>query len=117
MFGLRPKSVHTLQPGDISKLIGTPEGTVVMKCVGRKPADTTKKLETERVRLEKEIRDKKTQMEIPKLFKELSDQAQAKVFIKKQQTQADLEREVAKELQPNNGIVPAGGFPNKPPSK
>lgn len=109
------KEAFSLQPGEISKLVGTPEGTVVLKCVGRKPADATKNLEAERPKLEKEIRDKKTQMEIPKLFKELQDQAQPKLFIRKQTTQADLEREVAKELQ--SGVVPASATGPKPPSK
>jgi hypothetical protein len=110
------KEAFSLQPGEMSKLIGTPEGTVVLKCVGRKPADTTKTLEAERAKLEKEIREKKTQMELPKLFKELQDQAQPKLFIKKPMTQANLERDVAKELQPG-GVVPAGGIMPKPPSK
>src|SRR5262249_12019871 len=100
------KEAFSLQPGEVSRLVGTPEGTVVLKCVRRIPADANKKLETEKPALEKEIRDKKMQLEIPKLFKELQDQAQAKLFIKKQLSQEDLERDVKRELQ--GGVVPAG---------
>ncbi len=110
------KEAFSLQPGEISKLVGTPEGTVVLKCVGRKPADISKRFEAEKPKLEKEIREKKTQIEMPKLFKELQDQAQPRLFIKKQKTQAELERDVARELQPG-GIMPAGGIPPKPPTK
>jgi hypothetical protein len=109
------KEAFSLQPGDVSRLIGTPEGTVVMKCVRRHPADTSKKIETERAKLEKEIRDKKLQLEIPKLFKELHDQAQVKCFIKKKMTEAELERDVARQLQ--GGVMPAGALAPKPPSK
>jgi hypothetical protein len=109
------KEAFSLKPGEISRLIGTPEGTVVIKCVGRVPPNTTKTLDGERARLEKEIREKKIALEIPKLFKEISDQAQAKLFIKKQKTQFEMGREVARELQ--GPVVPAGGVVPKPSNK
>jgi hypothetical protein len=107
------KEAFSLRPGEVSRLIGTPEGTVVLKCIGRKPADSSKNLAAEKPKLEKEIREKKIQMEMPKLFKELQEEAQPKLFVKKQPTQEELEREVKRELQ--GGVVPAGATAPKPP--
>jgi hypothetical protein len=110
------KEAFSLQPGEISRLIATPEGTVVLKCVRRIPADTSKRYENEKHNLDKEIRDKKTQLELPKLFKELQEQAQPKLFVKRPTLQEDLEREVKKELQ-SGGIVPAGAVIPKAPNR
>ena len=93
------KEAFNLQPGELSRLIGTPEGTVVLKCVRRVPPDTTKTLANERANLQKEIMDKKVQQEIPKVFAELREQAKAKLFIKKPTSQEELERDVKHELQ------------------
>jgi hypothetical protein len=114
------KEAFSLQPGEVSRLIGTPEGTAVLKCIKRIPPDTSKKLEQVRPTLEKEIIDKKTQLELAKFFKELQDQAQPKLFIKNYTTQADLERDVKRELQ--GGSLPDVRGPverplQKPPMK
>ena len=93
------KEAFSLQPGELSRLIGTPEGTVVLKCVRRIPPDKSKKLETERANLQKEIMDKKVQAEIPKVFAELREQAKPKLFLRKSTTQEELERAVKQELQ------------------
>jgi hypothetical protein len=100
------KEAFSLQPGEISRLIGTPEGSVVLKCVRRIPPDGSKKLETERAALRKEIFEKKIQMEMPKVFKELQGEAQAKLFLKKYTTEEELEREVKRELQGGPGSNP-----------
>jgi hypothetical protein len=108
------KEAFSLQPGEISKLIDTPQGSVVLRCVKRLPPDTGKKLEAERPKLEKEIIEKKIQQEIPIVFKELQDAAQAKLFLKKYTTQEELERDVVRDLQ--GGVAPAGPG-SKPPAK
>jgi PPIC-type PPIASE domain len=102
------KEAFSLQPGEISRLIGTPEGSVVLKCVHRIPADKSKSLAAEREHLQKEIFEKKLQLEMPKLFKELRAQAEPKSFIKRATTQEELEREVTKELK-------SAASPKKPP--
>jgi hypothetical protein len=104
------KEAFSLQPGEVSKLIGTPQGTVVLKCVKRIPADTSKKLEAVRPALEKEIIEKKTQLEIPKLFKELQAEAKPRLFLKKYTTQEELERDVRRDLQ-------ADGVPDLAPAR
>ena len=69
------REAFKLQPGEISALIATPDGIVVIKCVKRIPADTTVSLESDRPRLYKEIFEKKVQQEIPKAFIDLAKQA------------------------------------------
>lgn len=107
------KEAFSLQPGDISRIIGTPQGSAVLKCVRRIPPDTSKKPETEKPRLEKEIFERKLRAELPRLFKELQDKAQAKVFLKHTTTQEELERAVKHELQQE----PAQAGPRPPQGK
>jgi hypothetical protein len=93
------KEAFSLQPGEISRLIDTPQGTVVIKCIRRRPAEKDHTLDKEREVLRREIFDKKLQLEMPKLFKELQEQAAPKLFLKKYITEAELERDVKRELQ------------------
>lgn len=106
------KEAFSLQSGEISRLIATPEGIAVLKCIKRIPPDKTKTLEKERPALEKEIIEKKIQAEIPKLFQELREQAQPKLFLKVTTTQADLERDVRRDLK---SAAPTTG--PRPPTK
>jgi hypothetical protein len=104
------KEAFSLQPGEVSRLIETPEGLALLKCVKRIPPDTSKSLDKERPALEKEVIERKIQVEIPNLVKELRAQAQPKLFLQKAVTQEELERAVKQELR--------GGPPQaKPPAK
>ena len=49
--------------------------------------------------LAKEVFDKKLQAEIPRLFKELHDQADPQLFLKAAVTEEDIVRRAGKELQ------------------
>lgn len=100
------KEAFNLQPGEISRLIDTPQGIAVLRCVKRIPPDKTKTLEKERPNLEKEIIEKKIQAEIPKLFAELKEQAQPKLFLKLMTTQEEMERDVRKDLKAAPGAAP-----------
>jgi parvulin-like peptidyl-prolyl isomerase len=93
------KAAFALQPGELSRVLDTPQGLVVLKCVQRLAPNKSKKLEEVRDQLSKEVFDKKLQREIPQYFKELSDQAQPKLLLKHQFTEDELVREVQKELQ------------------
>lgn len=93
------KEAFSLQPGEVSRLVETPQGLALLKCVKRLPSDQTKSLEKERPALEKEIIEKKIQLEIPKLVKELKDQAQPKLFLHQVTTEEDLERAVKQEFK------------------
>jgi hypothetical protein len=91
-----------LHPGELSSVLDTPQGIVVLKCVKRIPPDQTKKLETERATLEKEVFERKLQHELPDLFKEMRDKAQPMLFLKSNTSEADLKREVQQEIQSAN---------------
>jgi parvulin-like peptidyl-prolyl isomerase len=93
------KVAFSLQPGEVSQLVDTPEGVVVIKCVEHIPADKNTKMADVREKLEKVILDKKVQLEIPKVFKELKDQADPKKVMYTPQTQEEMEREVIKEIK------------------
>jgi PPIC-type PPIASE domain len=75
------REAFKLQPDELSPLIATPEGIVVIKCVKRIPAQTDVSLESQRTRLYKEVFEKKVQQEIPKEFLELAKQAKVKQLL------------------------------------
>ncbi|MBV9121994.1 MAG: peptidylprolyl isomerase [Planctomycetes bacterium] len=100
------KQAFALHPGEVSPVIGTPEGPVILKCVRHIPADTEKSLAKERASLEKEVYDKKVQQMIPVVFKELRDKAQPNLILKNYTTEEELLRDVRQSL--SEGAPPAG---------
>ena len=110
------KAAFDLHPGEITRLIETPQGHVVIKCDRRIPPDTNVKLEQERDRLVKEIHEKKVQIEMQVVFKELRDKANPKLFLKGTAQPEDLQAEAAKAMQ---GLPPLGSAPaaQKPPAR
>jgi parvulin-like peptidyl-prolyl isomerase len=97
------KVAFALKPGEVSRVLETPEGLMVIKCVKRLPPDTSKSLEKERDRLTKEVFDKKLQVEIGAVFQELRKQANPVFILKKEMTEDDLKRQVEKELSSDTG--------------
>jgi hypothetical protein len=95
------KAAFSLSPGEVSALIETPDGTVIIKCIERIPAAKKDLTEADRETLRKEILDQKILEEIPKVLKELRDQAEPHYFIKKQ-TAEEMYGSVARDA----GIVP-----------
>jgi len=90
-----------LDPGQISRVIETPQGLVVLKCIRHIPAQTGVTLDAaERAKLEKEIIERKVaQVEIPKMFKQLHDQANPQLFLgKKVETEDELIRQAREAL-------------------
>ncbi len=86
-------------PGEISHVIETPQGLVVIKCLKHLPPDTTK-LEEVREQLTKDIINRKiNQQEIPKVFSELRAEARPVLFLKEGETEEELLREAQRELQ------------------
>jgi len=89
-----------LNPGELSRLIDTPTGMVVIKCIGFVEADKTKDFDKERPSLVKEVVDRKLSKEIPKVFELLKAEAKPQLFLKGEGTKlSDLEREAYEELQ------------------
>jgi hypothetical protein len=104
------KAAFGLKPGEISQVIETPQGLVVIKCLQHVPPDG-KKLEEVRAELVKDIINRKiSQQEIPKLFNELRTAAHPTIFLKEGTTEEELMREVRQELQDETPkITPVAG--------
>jgi hypothetical protein len=92
------KEAFSLKPGEVSALIETPEGYVVLKCDKRNPPDPSKKLDSVRVELKELVLQKKIEAEIPKFFKEIREQAQPNFILKKAIREEDLIRDAQKAL-------------------
>jgi len=92
------KEAFSLQPSDVSRVIQTPEGYVVFKCDERIPADSNVKLEEVRAALVKEVIEKKTRQEIPRMFADLKKAAGPRQLLKNPEQPTDLAAEVEREL-------------------
>src|SRR5262249_21642953 len=84
---LEKEAFDNLDVGEVSGLLETPEGFVVLKVLQRIPPQTDVKLADVQAKLEKEIIEKKVQAEVPILFAELKKQADPRLLIKKGETQ------------------------------
>jgi parvulin-like peptidyl-prolyl isomerase len=84
------REAFKLQPGEMSGLIGTPQGQVVIKCDKRIPPDTSVKLEQVRDKLTKEILEKKMQQVMMEVFKDLRDKARPRYLLRVQGQTQDL---------------------------
>lgn len=93
------KAVFALHEGDVSEVIESGQWIVVLKCLRRIPADKTKKLADVRDTLHKEVLAKKTQVEIPKLFRELREQAKPQLFLQHSTHEEDFLRQVREDLK------------------
>jgi hypothetical protein len=103
-----------LDPGQISRVIETPQGLVVVKCLKHIPAQTGVTLDaSERTKLEKDIIDRKVaQVEIPKMFKQLRDQASPQLFLGKK---VETEEELTKQAREALSSDATSGLPKHPP--
>jgi parvulin-like peptidyl-prolyl isomerase len=88
-----------LREGEMTTLIGTPEGNAVFKLEKRIPANTSITLDSVREKLTKEVFEKKVQMEMQTAFHTLRDSARVKVLLKDANKPVDLV-ESTKELLP-----------------
>jgi hypothetical protein len=96
------KEVFELQPGEVSRLIGTPEGTVIVKCDAREPAAAAKTLQDVREQLTLDIVERKTQLEMPKVFAELRRDAKPRFMLKDPNKVEDITADVGAELKELN---------------
>ncbi|MFL5244907.1 MAG: peptidylprolyl isomerase [Gemmataceae bacterium] len=108
------QTLFSLEKGEVSPILETPEGFVVVKCLARLPADQTKKLEAVRPELEKEVIEKKTQLEIGKVFDELKKKANAKIYLKKPDNDNDYRQAAEQELR-GNSLGKSSSPASKPP--
>src|SRR5262245_66625002 len=91
--GVHPEveqQAFALQPGEVSRLIVTPDGTVVLKVDKKLPADASVKFEAVSEALKREVYEKKLQQEIPAQFKTIRDEAKPVFILKRSTTAQDL---------------------------
>lgn len=70
-----------MQDNQMSEVLETPEGHVILLREKLLPAKTGKKLEDEKEALRKEFAEAKLRVEVPKLFKELREKAMVQDFL------------------------------------
>jgi hypothetical protein len=104
------RELFSLKAGEVSKLVETTEGIVVMKCDRLVPPDGTVSLESVRGKLQKEVAERLTQVQMPIVFAEMRKQADPRLLIKDPSRPEDLTAEVTRELK---GMGP----PEKPKGK
>lgn len=96
-----------LKVGEVSQLIEAGDSVVMIKCLAHVPPKNEKKLEDVREELSRDIVNRKIQqIEIKKLFAELSEQARPRLFLKGSMTDEDVMREARQEL--HSTAPPAG---------
>jgi hypothetical protein len=105
------RAAFTLQPGEVSSLIETPEGIVVLKMDKVVPPNTTVKLEDKREDLRKEVYEKKVTAEIPVVFKKMRDEAKPVMILKRANDPASIKEAAAEELKQDGVIKPASAGP------
>jgi hypothetical protein len=116
---LEKVAFEQLDVGEISPVISTEHGPVVIKLLEKIPPQGNVSLESVRPKLEKEIIEKKRQQEIPILFAELKKQADPKLLLKKYETQEELEGDVHRELNSTElrGVLDAQNQLGLPPEQ
>jgi parvulin-like peptidyl-prolyl isomerase len=115
------KEAFSLKPGEVSKLLTLPDGSrAILKCVQHIPRDTTKRLEgEEREKLYREVTEVRLTQMVPQLFKQLRDQANPQIYMKRTLKAEDIERAVRNNMAPPavmtapagppTGVIPASG--------
>jgi foldase protein PrsA len=99
------REAFSLHPGEVSGIIDTPDGSIVVfKCDRRIPADTTVTLKDVQAKLEKEIIDKKTQAELPKVFEELKAEAHPVIFLGHEETEEEMNQRSVELLKATENL-------------
>jgi hypothetical protein len=98
------KEAFSLKPGEVSRLISTPQGTICLRCDKLIPADETKKFEEIKEAMRKDVFEKKLEADVPKLFMSLRDEAKPVFILKKNTSAEELKRDVEDEFKPTGGV-------------
>jgi len=101
------REIFSLNPGDCSRLIGSPEGVVLVKVDRRIPASTSVPLASVREKLVADILQRKVKNEVPRIFAELRKTANPRMLLKEPGRVEDLGAEVENELRQTGFIPPA----------
>lgn len=107
------REMFSLNPGEVSRLVGSPEGTVLVKCDRRIPADSSVSLETVRETLTQEVLQRKLRVEIPRYFADLRKNANPRIMLKDPNRVEDF-TSVGKELEQAGYVAPPSTVMPKP---
>ena len=100
--------VADLATGEVSTLVGTAQGQVVIRCDKRIPPDTKVKLEQVREQLSGDVLERKVQQEMQVAFNELKAKAKPQLILRPTLQVEDLAAST-KELMSGLPPVGAGG--------
>jgi hypothetical protein len=103
------KAAFALQPNEVSPVIGTPEGLIIVKCDKRIPADTTINLESVREKITAEIIEKKIAAEIPVAFAEMRKRANPQLILQGTNQMDDLTKTIAPLIKEVDDALKAVG--------
>jgi parvulin-like peptidyl-prolyl isomerase len=93
------REAFRLQPGELSPIIDTPQGKVVLRLDRRIPPDSSVKLEQVKDKLTAEILAKKNEMEMQVYFAELKQNARPRLLLKAANVPQDMVRDSEKLLK------------------
>jgi hypothetical protein len=99
------KVLFSLKEGEISQLFQVSAGIMCVKCVKIIPPDATADFNKVRAALEKEVFEKKLNLEIPKFFGDLKKRADPHVYLKGPPTPKEF-REGTNQILQTGGITP-----------
>ncbi len=106
------RAAFNLQPGEVSAVIATPQGDVVIKLDQRIPPVTSTTLAMVRGEMEKEVFAKKLQSEMQIVFKEMKEKAAPHLLLRSANVPEDLAAEtkrITADLPPLNAPLPGRG--------
>ncbi|MCI0459293.1 MAG: hypothetical protein L0Z62_20280 [Gemmataceae bacterium] len=107
-------------PGDVSSRLQMPDGSwVILKLVRHIPAQTTKNLGEERMKLHEEVSRVKLAQMIPEKFQEMRRQANPNLLLRRenQLSRHEQERQIQEELKGVPGMPALGPPPSPLPKK
>ncbi len=98
------KEAFSLKPGEISQVIGMPDNTaLIIMCEKHLPADATKRFDTEKLNLHKEIYEMKLAQRVQDKVVELRKDASPRFLLARQPNFESIRQDAAEEI---NGAVP-----------
>jgi hypothetical protein len=103
------RAAFNLQPGELSSVITTNEGFVVIKMDHVLPPDASVKFEAQKEALRKEVFDKKVAAAIPTVFKSMKDEAKPVFILKRPNDPTRQDEEARQELKQAGMLQPEPG--------
>jgi parvulin-like peptidyl-prolyl isomerase len=101
------REIFSLNPGECSRLVGSPEGTVLVKCDRRIVPEKRPPLDDVRQQMTEDVLQRKLKIETPRAVAELRKAASPRLLIKDPNRPEDVTTSVERDLQQAGFIKPA----------